>query len=75
MNPVAGALNTTPYWIMQLPQVFVPDHSSVFQFYMLKLIAAVLQDSEVTSCTGNKRLAAEFVRSSAPGRPSLKKEQ
>ena len=75
MNPVAGALNTTPYWIMQLPQVFVPDHSSVFQAYMLKLIAAILQDSEVTSCTGNKRLAAEFVRSSPPGRPSLKKEQ
>ena len=29
MNPVCqNRLNVTPYWIMPLPQVFVPDHSS-----------------------------------------------
>ena len=30
--------NTTPYWIMALPQVFVPDHSSIFRDEMAQLI-------------------------------------
>lgn len=36
--------NTTPYWIMQLPQVFVPDHSSVFRDEVITLISALLAD-------------------------------
>lgn len=44
MEPLDTSLsrNKTPYWIMQLPQVFVPDHSSVFQDYLLNLITDVL---------------------------------
>jgi hypothetical protein len=38
----SARLNHTPYWIMQLPQVFVPDHSSVFQDYLLNLLTDVL---------------------------------
>ena len=34
--------NTTPYWIMQLPQVFVPDHGSVFRDPVIDLINAFL---------------------------------
>ena len=30
--------NTTPYWIMGLPQIFVPDHSSVFRPEMIQLV-------------------------------------
>lgn len=34
--------NTTPYWVMQLPQVFVPDHGSVFRDPVIDLINAFL---------------------------------
>src|SRR5262249_49673980 len=50
MNAITPTpLNNTPYWIMQLPQVFVPDHSTVFQDYLLQLISAVMQDSKLTA--------------------------
>jgi hypothetical protein len=39
--------NTTPYWIMALPQIFVPDHSSVFRAEMVALIDAFLLESQV----------------------------
>jgi hypothetical protein len=25
-----GALNTTPYWVMEMPPALVPDHSTIF---------------------------------------------
>jgi pimeloyl-ACP methyl ester carboxylesterase len=72
MNPITdGRLNTTPYWIMQLPQVFVPDHSSVFQIYVLKLVSAVLGVADVTSC-GAGKISAEAAHTPT-GRPSLKR--
>jgi pimeloyl-ACP methyl ester carboxylesterase len=42
--------NTTPYWIMQLPQIFVPDHSSVFQDYLLTLIGSIMQHATLANC-------------------------
>ena len=43
MAPIAPPVpNQTPFWIMGLPQVFVPDHSSVFQNEMIELIGAFL---------------------------------
>jgi hypothetical protein len=30
--------NTTPYWIMPLPQIFVPDHSTIFRREMAQLV-------------------------------------
>lgn len=73
MTPITdGRLNKTPHWIMPLPQVFVPDHSSVFQMNLLKLISAVLGDADVTSCGATRSLAATTGRA-APGRPSLKR--
>ncbi len=50
MNRIDGALNTTPYWIMQLPQAFVPDHSQVFQDYLLTLIGAVDSRAGLNGC-------------------------
>jgi pimeloyl-ACP methyl ester carboxylesterase len=72
MNAIGqNRLNQTPYWIMQLPQVFVPDHSSVFQTNLLKLLSAVLEESGVT----NKGLRAllRLNPSTTSGRPSMKR--
>ena len=74
MNPIPqNRLNQTPYWIMQLPQVFVPDHSSVFQSNLLKLISAVLEQSTVTDC-GIRARNGESPRLGS-GRPRLKRVQ
>ncbi len=35
-------LNRTPYWIMQLPQTFVPDHSSIFRGEVITLLNSYL---------------------------------
>jgi hypothetical protein len=42
--------NQTPYWIMQLPQIFVPDHGAVFQDYLLSLMEAVMFYGGLTQC-------------------------
>jgi pimeloyl-ACP methyl ester carboxylesterase len=34
--------NATPYWVMQLPQVFVPDHGAVFGVHMIDLLEDLL---------------------------------
>jgi hypothetical protein len=81
-----GRLNRTPYWIMQLPQIFVPDHSSVFQDYLLNLLSAVMEDSLLTSCGPRTRVAANplqppppavapLSRPSSGGRPRLGRAQ
>lgn len=41
--PLAKYPNTTPYWLMQLPQIFVPDHGTVFQPAFLELIDGAAQ--------------------------------
>jgi len=41
--PLARYPNTTPYWLMQLPQVFVPDHGTVFQPAFLELVNKAAQ--------------------------------
>ena len=74
MNAVCqNRLNFTPYWIMQLPQIFVPDHSSVFQAHLLNLIAAVAEESEVTNYgpRAQKKEAARLTR----GHPRLRRSQ
>ncbi len=75
-------LNQTPYWIMQLPQVFVPDHSSVFQDYLLNLIAAVTGDSNLTDCGPQRPAVRAAVAAAAAaalpattGRPTLKRSR
>lgn len=40
--PKTSAPNTTPYWIMQIPQVFVPDHGSIFRTEVISLLRAFL---------------------------------
>jgi len=84
MNAIRqNRLNTTPYWIMQMPQVFVPDHSSVFQDYLLQLISAVIGDSGLAKCPTAPRLAppppqpgrAQPPPPPAPGRPRLQRSK
>ena len=40
--PKADAKNTTPYWIMQMPVEFVPDHSTIFRPEFEALLIAFL---------------------------------
>ncbi len=35
--------NNTPYWIMQMPQIFVPDHSTIFRSEFQSLLIAFLE--------------------------------
>jgi hypothetical protein len=57
--PVPGALNTTPYWIMQMPVEIVPDHSDIFRLefgYLLQafvLRQAADEKPNATSCYSN----------------------
>jgi hypothetical protein len=41
--PKAKAKNTTPYWIMQIPVAFVPDHTTIFRPEFDQLIKAFLK--------------------------------
>ena len=78
-------LNQTPYWIMQLPQIFVPDHSSVFQDNLLELIRTVLRGSNLMAPlatppplrakpSGNQAVTMESPASvPTVGRPSMKR--
>jgi hypothetical protein len=40
--PKAQALNTTPYWAMQMPVEFVADHTTIFRPQFDSLLAAFL---------------------------------
>jgi hypothetical protein len=42
------SLNTTPHWIMQLPQYFVPDHGTVFQPAFLQLLNRAAKRKDFT---------------------------
>lgn len=37
------AQNTTPYWVLQIPTEFVPDHSTIFRPELRTLLAAFLK--------------------------------
>ena len=41
--PKAGAKNTTPYWVMQMPVDFVPDHTTIFRPQFEALLTAFLE--------------------------------
>jgi hypothetical protein len=38
--------NRTPYWVMQIPTQFVPDHTTVFKPEVIKLLDAFLYDPD-----------------------------
>jgi hypothetical protein len=40
--PSPGARNKTPYWVLQIPTEFVPDHSTVFKPELRPLLEAFL---------------------------------
>jgi len=40
--PSAGAKNKTPYWVLQIPTEFVPDHSTVFKPELRTLLEAFM---------------------------------
>ena len=39
--------NTTPYWVAQLPQVFVPDHGEVFGYEFMNLVNQFLMRAQL----------------------------
>ena len=41
--PSPGAKNRTPYWVMQVPTAFVPDHSTVFKPELRTLLEAFMK--------------------------------
>ena len=48
--------NDTPYWLMQLPQVFVPDHGTVFQDTFLRLLDQVAHPEQPQLALDTKQL-------------------
>ncbi len=46
--------NDTPYWVAQLPQVFVPDHGTVFGYEFIGLINEFVIKSQVIESGSNK---------------------
>ena len=57
--PKVGAKNTTPYWIMQIPVAFVPDHTTIFRPEFDQLVRAFLkQRPEMNPRTPNAPVPA-----------------
>lgn len=54
--PLTQNPNTTPYWLMQLPQVFVPDHGTVFQSSFLELLNRAAQGTNYRLTLGSASL-------------------
>jgi hypothetical protein len=67
---IPAAANTTPYWIMALPQIFVPDHSSVFRREMIELIDAFAKQQQASAT----RMRAMAAAPSAPKTMMLRKK-
>ncbi len=42
-----GALNDTPYWIMNVPRSLIPNHSDIFGINTIRLMAALVQSTGV----------------------------
>ncbi len=40
-----GALNDTPYWIMNVPKSLIPNHSDIFRVDTLRLMAALMEST------------------------------
>ena len=45
MKKKRGALNDTPYWIMNVPRSLIPDHSDIFGVNTIRLMAALVQST------------------------------
>jgi hypothetical protein len=43
MTPASS--NDTPYWVGQLPQIFAPDHGSVFGYQFMRLLNEFVSDT------------------------------
>lgn len=69
-----GATNTTPYWIIQIPQVFIPDHGSVFRPEVIALLRAFLVRNGVMAPLPKERALLENLRVPSPTRPKLRKK-
>jgi hypothetical protein len=41
--PVPGRYNDTPYWVVQMPKEFVPDHSTIFRPVFRELLAHFIE--------------------------------
>jgi hypothetical protein len=76
------SLNKTPYWVSQLPQVFVPDHGSVFGYQFLRLLSQLACSSQMVcdlskqnpnlggGCVGNAPFTPLVSPHEAPGQPA-----
>jgi hypothetical protein len=69
--------NTTPYWVMQMPEAFVPDHGSIFRDQVITVIRAILAYEGIISRravnTGQLRAAPTLAAQPPPteARPLL----
>ena len=57
----ADRRNNTPYWIMQMPQIFVPDHSTIFRPEFEKLLIAFLEHQGMMTAPHAVAPAAKIV--------------
>ncbi len=57
-NPKLPVNNDTPYWVAQLPQVFVPDHGSVFGYQFMRLLNEFVSDTHYSGSSAPVPLCA-----------------
>jgi hypothetical protein len=71
--------NRTPYWVMQIPPEFVPDHSTIFKPELRALLRAFLQQRGTVPQTGQSLTAQAAPQASSAiklqrrSRPELKR--
>ncbi len=69
-SPEHSVKNTIPYWVMQIPTEFVPDHSTVFKPELRALLEAFIQP---VLATAPRSAGVGLIEPSAPkGSPVLK---
>ncbi len=74
--PSSSATNRTPYWVMQIPTEFVPDHSTVFKPELRVLLKAFMAPHlAVSAPSGAVAGAGETPTQKAPGIKLRRREE
>jgi len=68
VRSLTGAVNNTPYWIMQVPRQLIPGHSGFFTADTLRLIGAIIEVSGAVE----RGTSTELVRDSGVRPNNLK---
>ncbi|MFB3047509.1 MAG: SMP-30/gluconolactonase/LRE family protein [Acidiferrobacterales bacterium] len=59
MQKKLGALNDTPYWIMNVPRSLIPNHSNIFGVNTIRLMTALVQSTGVLEPDSRTELVHE----------------